>query len=170
MLMNFQENSPSAKLKKMAIEDPKVGEWAFMLAVGRSNAECRKILKERLGIEMGWDSQYSRWRQWWARKMQLDRYHELSTEAATHWAQNASDPTMRAYLIMRMHALADIEDNPQLAMDILKAEQKEEALNLERRRVEALEKVVAMKERKEQKPQVPIPDRADRIESILKGA
>jgi hypothetical protein len=111
-----------------------------------TNAEIRGRIQERFSIRLNHDGQLSTFWQWQYRQMQYDRLGELASEDEEQLAQkfpNADRDKIREKTILRMYALADLEEDPQFALKVVNTDLKDNVVSIDRRKVVVLERKAA---------------------------
>ena len=166
--IHINPSKPNAPLTRLKQSDPEDVRWAYELGQNSTAVQARAAIKEKLGIEIKWDSQYSVFRNWYWRREMVERHKELNDEATKEFISSTAGPALRAYTLQRLHATSDAMRDPKLAIELIKLEHKEEELVLLRRKVELMEKVAA---RKITKPKSTLTeeDKYARLTNIVKG-
>jgi hypothetical protein len=126
---------PQRALKLRSAEER---EWAYALgssvnpSTGQplTTAEVRKAIKERLGISLGSDSSYSDFRSWQLQQRQWDRLNQIAEtdeERLTDQFPGLSREKLREATIKRSYAMADLLNDPEFTLKVIKTDQGEES-------------------------------------------
>jgi len=170
--MKFPEQFPGNQLKKVALADKAAGEWAFQLFETHSLADAREAIKARLGIDFKHNSGYCRWRQWWKRRVALDTFDDHREESARDWANKASDPNVREFLLKLLQGVGIkvMEEDPKLSLKILQAAQDEARIRCEEDRNQIAKEALALRRKKSAIKDDSPTEPSARVRELLDGA
>ena len=124
---------PLRALKMCAASDR---EWAFDLIAAKnpatgqpwSNAECRELIRKKLGIHLRSDSSYSDFRSWQLRQRLMDRLNQIAEDDEAQLKDQfpgLSRDRIRDAAIKRTYATADLLEDPDFTLRVIKVDQAE---------------------------------------------
>ncbi len=132
------DSGPVPPLRALKQRTAEEREWAYELADQKhpataqplTNAECRGEIREQLGISLGSDSAYSDFRSWQWRQRLTDRLNQIAEDDETQLSDQfpgLSREKIREATIKRTYAAADLMNDPNFTLKVIKADQSEES-------------------------------------------